>query len=44
MVWEEYGTSFYLLETLKKAFDPNGIMNMGTLITIKHDSDNPWNF
>ncbi|MGL6197477.1 MAG: FAD-binding oxidoreductase [Lachnospiraceae bacterium] len=43
-VWEEYGSSFYMLETLKKAFDPNGIMNMGTLIPIKHDEKNPWMF
>ena len=44
MVWEDYGSSFYMLETLKKAFDPNGIMNMGTLIPIKHDKENPWHF
>ena len=44
MVWEEYGSSFYMLETLKKAFDPNGIMNMGTLIPVKHDKENPWHF
>ena len=44
MVWEEYGSSFYMLETLKKAFDPNGIMNMGTLIPIKHNENDPWNF
>jgi FAD/FMN-containing dehydrogenase len=43
-VWEEYGSSFYMLETLKKAFDPNGIMNAGTLIPIKHDPENPWVF
>ncbi len=43
-VWEEYGSSFYMLETLKKAFDPNGIMNMGTLIPIKHNNEDPWNF
>lgn len=43
-VWEEYGTSFYMLETLKKAFDPNSVMNMGTLIPVKHDKDHPWNF
>ena len=30
--------------TLKKAFDPNGIMNAGTLIPIKHDPENPWVF
>lgn len=43
-VWEEYGSSFYMLETLKKAFDPNGVMNMGTLIPIKHNTNDPWNF
>lgn len=43
-VWEEYGSSFYMLETLKKAFDPNGIMNMGTLIPVKYNKENPWNF
>lgn len=43
-VWEEYGSSFYMLETLKKAFDPNGVMNMGTLIPVKHDPKNPWHF
>ena len=43
-VWEEYGSSFYMLETLKHAFDPNGVMNMGTLIPVKHDKEHPWNF
>ncbi|MST51498.1 FAD-binding oxidoreductase [Hornefia butyriciproducens] len=43
-VWEEYGSSFYMLETLKYAFDPNGVMNMGTLIPVKHDKEHPWNF
>ena len=43
-VWEEYGSSFYMLETLKHAFDPNGVMNMGTLIPVKHDKEPPWNF
>lgn len=28
---EEYGTSYYMLEALKKTFDPNGIMNKGTI-------------
>lgn len=32
---EEYGSSYYLLETLKNAFDPNGIMNAGTIIPIQ---------
>ena len=34
-VTEEYGSSYYMLKTLKQAFDPNGIMNMGTLIPIR---------
>jgi len=28
---EEYGSSFYILETLKKSFDPKGVMNRGTV-------------
>jgi alkyldihydroxyacetonephosphate synthase len=31
-VREEYGSSFPMLQTLKDAFDPNGIMNIGTII------------
>ena len=31
-VREEYGSSFAMLATLKHAFDPNGIMNIGTII------------
>jgi alkyldihydroxyacetonephosphate synthase len=31
-VRDEYGSSYPMLETLKRAFDPNGIMNMGTII------------
>ncbi len=31
-VRDEYGSSFFMLETLKQAFDPNGIMNIGTII------------
>lgn len=34
-VKEEYGTSYYILEELKKTFDPKGIMNMGTIIPIQ---------
>ena len=29
---EEYGSSYSMLEALKAAFDPNGIMNRGTII------------
>ena len=28
---QEHGTAFYMLEKLKQAFDPNGIMNYGTI-------------
>ncbi|WP_156782320.1 FAD-binding oxidoreductase [Geosporobacter ferrireducens] len=31
----EYESSYYILETLKKAFDPNGIMNAGTIIPLE---------
>jgi alkyldihydroxyacetonephosphate synthase len=31
-VRDEYGSSYPILETLKHAFDPNGIMNRGTII------------
>ncbi len=31
-VKDEYGSSYPMLETLKHAFDPNGIMNKGTII------------
>ena len=34
-VREEYGSSYYMLKTLKQAFDPDGIMNMGTLIPLR---------
>ena len=34
-VADEYGSSYYMLKTLKQAFDPNGIMNMGTLIPLR---------
>ncbi len=33
-VREEYGSSFMMLEALKHAFDPNGVMNMGTIIPV----------
>lgn len=31
---EEHGTAYPLLETLKRGFDPNGIMNLGTIYPI----------
>lgn len=34
-VKEEYESSYYLLETLKEAFDPNGIMNKGTIYPVE---------
>ena len=33
-VKDEYGSSYYILETLKRSFDPNGIMNKGTIIPL----------
>jgi alkyldihydroxyacetonephosphate synthase len=36
-VRDEYGSSFHILETLKKALDPNGIMNRGTIIPVDRD-------
>ena len=30
-VKEEYGSSYSMLEALKRVYDPNGIMNMGTI-------------
>lgn len=32
---EEHGTAYYILEVLKKSFDPNGIMNHKTLFNVK---------
>ena len=34
-VKDEYGSSYYMLETLKKAFDPNGTMNVGTIFPLE---------
>jgi len=34
-VKDEDGSSYYILETLKKAFDPNGIMKKGTIFPIE---------
>jgi len=32
---QEHGSAYKLLETMKKAYDPNGIMNVGTILPIK---------
>jgi alkyldihydroxyacetonephosphate synthase len=34
-VRDEYGSSYYMLETLKQAFDPNGVMNVGTIFPLE---------
>ena len=31
---QEHGSSYYILETLKQAFDPRGIMNHGTIFPV----------
>ena len=36
---EEYGSSFYVLKTLKKAFDPNNVMNAGNIIPVEYLED-----
>ena len=33
---KEYGSSYYILRKLKQAFDPNSIMNMGTIIPLEN--------
>lgn len=33
---DEYGSSFPILTTLKRAFDPNSVMNIGTIIERHH--------
>ena len=33
-VRDEYGSSYFVLERLKQAFDPNGVMNKGTIIPL----------
>ena len=33
---DEYGSSGPILTTLKRAFDPNGVMNIGTIIERHH--------
>lgn len=33
---DEHGSAYYILEGLKKQFDPNGIMNYGTIYPVKN--------
>jgi len=33
-VKDEYGSSYFILEGLKKQFDPNGVMNVGTIFPL----------
>ena len=32
---KEHGSALYMVKKLKEAFDPNGIMNMGTILPYK---------
>jgi alkyldihydroxyacetonephosphate synthase len=34
-VQQEHGSAYYLLSTLKHAFDPNGVMNAGTIFPLE---------
>ncbi|RGO25696.1 FAD-binding oxidoreductase [Dorea sp. OM02-2LB] len=34
---KEHGSALYMVKKLKQAFDPNGIMNMGTILPYKED-------
>ena len=35
---EEHGSAYFMLETLKRGFDPNGIMNRGTIYPVAQDA------
>ena len=34
---DEYGSSYYILDALKETYDPNGIMNAGTIYPLEKD-------
>ena len=36
-IGDEHGSALYMLEKLKSAFDPNGVMNIGTILPYKGD-------
>jgi FAD/FMN-containing dehydrogenase len=40
-VHQEHGSAYYLLSTLKHAFDPGGVMNAGTIIPLEPDASPP---
>jgi alkyldihydroxyacetonephosphate synthase len=40
-VRQEHGSAYWLLETLKHAFDPVGVMNAGTIIPLESAPDRP---
>ena len=40
-VQAEHGSAYFLLESLKSAFDPNGVMNAGTIFPVAGFTD-PW--
>ena len=37
-VRQEHGSAYYLLSTLKHAFDPEGVMNAGTIFPLEPDA------
>jgi alkyldihydroxyacetonephosphate synthase len=40
-VHQEHGSAYYLLSTLKHAFDPDGVMNAGTIIPLEPGAHAP---
>jgi len=38
-VQQEHGSAYYLLSTLKHAFDPRGVMNAGTIFPLEPEAD-----
>jgi FAD/FMN-containing dehydrogenase len=40
-VRQEHGSAYYLLSTLKHAFDPGGVMNAGTIFPLEPDVSRP---
>ena len=40
-VTQEHGSAYYLLSTLKQAFDPRGVMNAGTIFPLEQGPGGP---